>query len=194
MNYLAHAYLSFNNTEVLIGNMISDYVKGKTKFNYTLGVQKGIALHRAIDNFTDTHLIVKETKEIFRPAYRLYAGAFIDVVFDHFLAKKLQQEIAFKQFTENVYKELENNIEVTPLIFQKMFPSMQQNDWLYNYQFNWAMQKSFMGLQRRAKYINEVETAFILFETNYSQLQTAFTNFWSDLYTFSKTHYNSIES
>ena len=28
MNYLAHAYLSFGNEPVLIGNMISDFVKG----------------------------------------------------------------------------------------------------------------------------------------------------------------------
>ncbi len=34
MNYLAHAYLSFNDPDVLAGNMISDFVKGKKKFDY----------------------------------------------------------------------------------------------------------------------------------------------------------------
>jgi acyl carrier protein phosphodiesterase len=29
MNYLAHAFLSFKNEDVLTGNMISDYVKGQ---------------------------------------------------------------------------------------------------------------------------------------------------------------------
>lgn len=29
MNYLAHAYLSFDEPEILVGNMISDFVKGK---------------------------------------------------------------------------------------------------------------------------------------------------------------------
>ena len=29
MNYLAHAYLSFGDPDVLTGNMISDFVKGK---------------------------------------------------------------------------------------------------------------------------------------------------------------------
>jgi acyl carrier protein phosphodiesterase len=33
MNYLAHAYLSFNDPEILVGNMISDFVKGKKKFD-----------------------------------------------------------------------------------------------------------------------------------------------------------------
>ena len=71
MNYLAHAYLSFNQQEILVGNMISDFVKGKTKFNYPEGIQKGIALHRAIDEFTDTHPATKEAAAFFRPAYRL---------------------------------------------------------------------------------------------------------------------------
>ena len=86
MNYLAHAYLSFHQPEILVGNMISDYVKGKKKFDFSPGIQQGMNLHRAIDTFTDEHAVTKEAKEIFRPHYRLYAGAFIDVVYDHYLA------------------------------------------------------------------------------------------------------------
>ena len=48
MNLLAHAYLSFNNPPVLVGNMISDYVKGKKKFLYDPAIQKGIELHRVV--------------------------------------------------------------------------------------------------------------------------------------------------
>ena len=64
MNYLAHAYLSFNHPEILTGNMISDFVKGKKKFDYPTTIQKGIMLHRAIDQFTDTHEATKEAKEV----------------------------------------------------------------------------------------------------------------------------------
>jgi len=59
MNYLAHAYLSFGNQDILTGNMISDFVKGKTKFDYPLTIQKGIYLHRQIDSFTDSHILTK---------------------------------------------------------------------------------------------------------------------------------------
>jgi acyl carrier protein phosphodiesterase len=84
MNYLAHAYLSFGHPGILTGNMISDFVKGKKKFDYPSEVQQGIALHRAIDQFTDTHEATREAKQVFRPAYRLYSGAFVDVVYDHY--------------------------------------------------------------------------------------------------------------
>ena len=71
--------------------MISDYVKGKTKFDYPVGIQKGIHLHRLIDEFTDAHPVTAKAKSFFRPQYRLYSGAFIDVVYDHFLALDQKQ-------------------------------------------------------------------------------------------------------
>ena len=36
MNFLAHAFLSFNDPDILTGNMISDFVKGKQKFDFPL--------------------------------------------------------------------------------------------------------------------------------------------------------------
>ena len=89
MNLLAHAWLSFNQPDILVGNMISDYVKGKSKEAYPAEIQRGIMLHRAIDTFTDVHPSTIAAKQFFRPQYRLYAGAFVDVVYDHFLANDL---------------------------------------------------------------------------------------------------------
>ena len=53
MNYLAHAYLSFGDPDILAGNMISDFVKGKKKYEYPDRIQMGITLHRKIDEYTD---------------------------------------------------------------------------------------------------------------------------------------------
>lgn len=144
MNYLAHAYLSFNQPEILVGNMISDFVKGKTKFTYTQGIQNGIALHRAIDEFTDAHPATKKAKEFFRPAYRLYSGAFIDVVYDHFLSvdtNAFDNSTALENFTVQTYDTIENNFSVLPPAFQNIFPHMKQYNWLYNYQYPAGIEK-----------------------------------------------------
>jgi len=109
MNYLAHAVLSFNDEFLLTGNMISDFVKGKKKFDYPASIQKGIELHRAIDQFTDFHPVTAKAKELFRTDYRLYSGAFIDIVFDHFLALDKEQFLennGLKNFTEITYGKL----------------------------------------------------------------------------------------
>ena len=138
MNYLAHAFLSFNNADILAGNMISDFVKGKSQYDYPFTIQKGIRLHRLIDEFTDTHSVTAEAKFFFRPAYRLYSGAFIDVVYDHFLAldkKQFKDDTELNNFSQHTYKLLDGNFSFFPAKFQKMFPHMKSHNWLYNYQF-----------------------------------------------------------
>ena len=103
--------------------MISDFVKGKKKFDYPAGIQKGIMLHRAIDTFTDTHPATQEAKQFFRPQYRLYAGAFIDVVYDHFLATDINQFAdaeSLQSFSEKTYSHLFDNFDVLPENFQRI--------------------------------------------------------------------------
>jgi acyl carrier protein phosphodiesterase len=186
MNYLAHAYLSFNEPEILTGNLISDFVKGKKKFDYSPGIQKGISLHREIDNFTDTHPVTREAKEVFRPDYRLYAGAFMDVVYDHFLATDKNEFTAesLLQFSANTYKLVEPFTAVLPAAFQKMFPYMQQQNWLNNYQYAWGIERSMAGLVRRSAFLSESDTAFSLFEKNYQHLQECYSRFFPALKNF----------
>ena len=187
MNYLAHASLSFGNPEILVGNMISDFIKGKKQFDYLPAVQKGIRLHRAIDQFTDTHEATRQLKSFFRPQYRLYSGAFADVVYDHYLANdpnEFASESALKVFTNNTYRVLESNLSMLPLPFQKMFPYMKEQDWLYNYRFEWGIQKSFGGLVRRATYLKESEIAFDLFTGHYSEMSLCYATFYPSLKKF----------
>ena len=86
MNFLAHAYLSFQHPGVTVGNMISDFVKGSKKDTLPYDVRQGVMLHRAIDAYTDSHEVIGSVKAFFRPHYRLYSGAIVDIIFDHFLA------------------------------------------------------------------------------------------------------------
>jgi acyl carrier protein phosphodiesterase len=186
MNYLAHAYLSFNQPDILVGNLISDFVKGKKKFEYTPGIQKGIALHREIDNFTDTHPVTREAKEVFRPQYRLYAGAFTDVVFDHFLAIDPNEftKDSLLQFSKDTYKTAAPYLPALPEKFQQLFPYMRQQNWLNNYQHNWAIERSLAGVAGRAAYLSESAIAFSLFETHYRHLQDCYSRFFPSLKKF----------
>jgi acyl carrier protein phosphodiesterase len=181
MNYLAHAYLSFGNGNVLVGNMISDYIKGKKQYDYPAEIQAGIQLHRAIDYFTDTHEATQNIKSLFKNDYRLYAGAFADVVYDYFLANdknEFENDDALKSFSTTTYSLLEMQQIHFPEKFLKMFPHMQQHDWLYNYKTDEGMQKSFGGLARRAKYIAETEIAFNIFLENKSIIQKEYVTFF----------------
>jgi len=184
MNYLAHAYLSFNKPDILVGNMISDYIKGKKQFDYPLPVQKGIRLHRAIDNYTDTHAATKELKSYFRQQYRLYSGAFADVVYDHFLANDINEfsnETVLKAFAANTYQVLQAKTDLFPQPFLLMFPYMKEHDWLYNYRTTEAIKHSFAGVVRRSAYLTESAIAFDLFNEFYGNMQLCYEAFFPDL-------------
>ncbi len=181
MNYLAHAYLSFNQPEILVGNMISDFIKGKKQFDYSVAVQKGIQLHRAIDTFTDAHEATKKLKSFFQSQYRLYAGAFADVVYDYFLGNDKDQfasEQDLKNFSADTYDILQNNFQLLPDRFQKMFPYMKEHDWLYHYHYKQGIEKSFGGLVRRAAYLTESAIAFNIFTENIDQMQLCYNEFF----------------
>ena len=187
MNYLAHAFLSFNNADVLAGNIMSDFVKGKSQYDYPVAIQKGICLHRLIDEFTDSHAVTAEAKTFFRPAYRLYSGAFIDVVYDHFLAldkKQFKDDIELNNFSQYTYKLLEQNFQCFPDRFQKMFPYMKSQNWLYNYQFKEGIQKSFQGIVYRSAYLKESAIAFEIFNEQYNELENCYNNFFPALKQF----------
>jgi acyl carrier protein phosphodiesterase len=183
MNYLAHAYLSFMHEEILVGNLISDFVKGKKKFDYPSLIQKGITLHRNIDTFTDEHAITKAAKIYFKEPVGLYAGAFVDIVYDHFLAadENYWQQQSLKSFTAGVYEVLDTHYATLPEKLQRMLPYMKSQDWLYNYQFAWGIERSFEGITRRAVYLNNSIGAYEAFINNYDSLQQLAQSFLPDV-------------
>jgi acyl carrier protein phosphodiesterase len=191
MNFLAHAYLSFNDPEILVGNMISDFVKGKRKFDYPENILNGIMLHRAIDEFTDFHPATQLAKEYFREEYRLYSGAFIDIVYDHFLANDpiiFSKEVSLARFAENTYRQLDGFAHHFPEVFKMLFPYMKNHNWLYNYRSLNGIKNSFEGLVRRAAYLSDSSAAFLIFQANYDELKNAYDLFFPSLENFAKNH------
>jgi acyl carrier protein phosphodiesterase len=180
MNFLAHAYLSFHHPGILTGNMISDFVKGKKRYDYPPEIQRGISLHRSIDHFTDGHDATRKAKIIFRPDYRLYDAAIVDVVFDHFLAndESVFDDESLLNFTKDTYVLLDGYIDYFPEKFSRMYPYMKMQNWLYHYRHRQGIEKSLAGLVRRSLYMKESETAFRLFNENFEYLQQCYHDFF----------------
>jgi acyl carrier protein phosphodiesterase len=200
MNYLAHAYLSFEITDITVGNMISDFVKGKQKLDYPIAIQQGITLHRAIDSFTDSHAITRQAKSFFKEDYGLYAGPLVDVVYDHFLANDPlrfpetgQKEGAtgeetggtgLKAFAQKTYDQLSTRQALLPERFGRFFHYMRAQDWLFNYRYKQGIFNAFAGLARRAAYMGSSEQAGLLFEKYYSGLEACYVDFFPALQDF----------
>jgi acyl carrier protein phosphodiesterase len=196
MNFLAHAVLSFGDPGVLAGNMASDFVKGKKQFDYPADIRRGIMLHRLIDTFTDEHPATAAAKEPFRPAYRLYSGAFVDVIYDHFLANDAREfpGDTLASFAQQTYITLNAHLELLPSGFSLMVPYMERDNWLYNYRSKWGIGKSLNGLVRRATYLTESETALKLLDTHYQLLSDCYRQFWGDIKPYAQEQFELLKN
>jgi len=190
MNYLAHAYLSFEIPEITVGNLISDFVKGRQTENYPAKIQQGILLHRAIDSFTDTHSATKKAKTCFKEEYGLYAGPLADIVYDHFLARDPlvfppgESGSPLKAFAQRTYEQVSAFEALLPERFARMFTYMRREDWLSNYRYKELIFHSFEGLARRAKYMPPAEAAKRLFEAHYEELESCYAVFFPEVKDF----------
>lgn len=188
--------MSFNNKPILIGNMISDFVKGNKQYEYDKEIQKGISLHRLIDEFTDHHAVTREAKTFFKPAVGSYSGAFADVVYDHFLANDENEftNESLQQFVSYTYDVLDNAKDSLPENFYHLLPHMISHNWLYNYRTIKGIKKSFEGVVRRAVYLQSSENAFECFIINYVQLQKCYQDFFPDLKQFAYNRFLQFTS
>lgn len=183
MNFLAHIYLSGNNEELMVGNFIGDFVKGGNLDDYTSQMQQGIRLHREIDNYTDSHEIVVESKIKLREKYRHYAPVIVDVYYDHFLAKNWNQfsSTPLKKYTNEFYDTMSGYHNRIPKGVIHMLSYMSKDDWLYNYQFIEGIDKALTGMARRTKFESKMEEASESLQEYYSELSTEFFAFFPEL-------------
>jgi len=187
MNFLAHSYLSFSE-EQLVGNMIADFVKNRDVSRLPESIQKGIKLHRAIDTFTDAHLLIHEAKAPFRPLVRLYSGAFVDVAFDYFLANDTTEnsQREWQEHSQRVYAVLRRYEEFLPEVFKKVLDKMQQDDWLYNYRNEWGIEYSFRNVVNKAQFLDKTTNVFPAFLANKDFLREKYEIFFPEIKSFAQ--------
>lgn len=88
MNYLAHAFLSHPNSQVILGNIMADSVKGRACLGSLLpAVRAGVLQHRAVDKFTDEHPYCLEGRNFLVSIRPLHRAPVFDILMDKLLAR-----------------------------------------------------------------------------------------------------------
>ncbi len=180
MNFLAHLYLSGSNPRVQLGNFIGDFVRGKDLADrYHPEIVQGIELHRLIDQFTDTHSIVRQSKERLRPKYRHYAPVIVDIYYDHFLAINwhLYHPDLLPDFAEQCYAMVLQNESILPEQVKWMMPHMVKGNWLVNYARIEGIEKVLGGMARRSKFdskMNEAGVELVQYHNEFNEEFKAF--------------------
>jgi len=184
MNFLAHLYLSGHNPEVMTGNFMGDFVKGRNlQERFRPMIAKGIELHRAIDAFTDSHDTVAQSKKRLWPTYRHYAGVIVDIYYDHFLARNWNEYHAqsLPDCAHDCYNVLQSQLPDLPQEVQYMLPYMIKGNWLVNYAELEGIQRSLSGMARRTTFVSKMEEAVKDLEAYYGDFEKEFKVFFPQL-------------
>jgi acyl carrier protein phosphodiesterase len=187
MNYLAHFYLSHDNDNLILGNLLADSMTGRLDSpqyaNFNAEIIKGIKLHREIDRYTDNHPIVRQSMHRLQPKYRKYSGVIVDMYYDHLLARNWNKfsKIPLELYSARVYAIFEQNKVIIPFKMNRLVHSMSSRDWLSNYRFEENLNWAFNGLAKRAKFESKMENALEDLMENYSEFLTEFMEFFPEI-------------
>ncbi len=183
MNYLAHAYLSCSNENLLIGNMITDLCRKKELEPLSAEFKEGVTLHRSIDHFTDHHPQWKKSRDKFYKRHGKYASVLTDLFYDYYLIKNWNRysgEDLFA-FTANVYTILLKHLDQMPERIRPKIVRMVENDYLTTYSQRDGLQRSLEWMDKRTKFPSVFKEALLDLDEYDTDLNNEFNAFFPEL-------------
>lgn len=188
MNFLGHFYLSNDDPNLIVGNFIADFVKGKKYLDYPSKISEGIMMHREIDYYTDRHSMVRKGRKRLFEKYRHYSGVIIDMYYDHYLASLWSEYsmISLSTFAEHIYNTIEEYWEYLPAKSQFLFPYMKSGNWLVRYATTDGIGQSLTGMSRRLNNNSQLDQSIHQLHEFYDDFEEEFKEFIVEI----KQHFN----
>ncbi|MCX6180596.1 MAG: acyl carrier protein phosphodiesterase [Bacteroidetes bacterium] len=176
MNFLAHIALSGSDHEVAIGNFIADSILPKERALLSAQMQKGIALHHAIDTFTDQHSAFKNTVQLLRPTLKKYAPVAADVFYDHFLALHFQEYFnsTLKDYSATFYYNLAQHKNTLPGKGRELAAYIIQYDWLNMYPSIDGIHTILCQMSKRTRFESHLDKASLTLKEHYEEIGNDF--------------------
>jgi acyl carrier protein phosphodiesterase len=183
MNHLAHALLGAPDADVMFGSLIADFLRGAVDPALPHGVRTGIALHRAVDRYTDAHPQVVAARSLFDPPLRRYAGILLDVWFDHLLARDWPQyaDGSLHAFSHVVQDLLGTRPAELPPRMHHFARYVRAHDLPEAYRDAATIAAALHGLSQRLNRANPLAEALPVLQAHAGALDHAFAAFFPDL-------------
>jgi acyl carrier protein phosphodiesterase len=107
LNWLAHVFLSEPSLDFRLGNLLADVVRGPQLEKMSPEFLRGVQRHRAIDSFTDAHVVVRRSRARVDASRRRFSGVLVDIFYDHLLATSWNRysHVPLEHFTTQFYAD-----------------------------------------------------------------------------------------
>lgn len=190
MNYIAHLHIASVTGTSLLGNFLGDFVKGSDLRNYSADLQKGIRLHRRVDQLTDSSVIFLQLKQQFPDNLRKTAPIVLDVIFDHLLIKHWQRfaVIDKQRLFEQFYIQLEQHTDIVSERFARVRKSLLTDRWLSQYEQLETCYFALQSIEQRFKRkIVFADQSYTWCQDNQLLIEEGFLQFFPELVSKLKT-------
>lgn len=188
MNHLAHALLAGSDDGMRLGGVLGDFVRGSPDPALPDAARRGIALHRAVDGYTDRHPEVVAARALFAPPYRRYAGIALDMWFDHCLARDFASwsSTPLDRFSSDLRELLRTQDALLPPAARRFAQYMRANDLPAAYADPRMLERALAGIGQRLRRDNPLDRMLPQLQALEAPLQRHFELFFPQLIRFAR--------
>jgi acyl carrier protein phosphodiesterase len=187
LNYLVHLYLAGKSSELQLGGLMGDFVKGPIPQHYPEEIRLGIRLHRRIDSLSSTNRHTRNSRQNLNPRLGHGRGVVVDIFYDHFLAAHWNEfhPTPLEIYAQEVYALLQTRFDELPSGLQTIAPRMIEYDWLTSYQHQEVVGKALYRIAQRLSRPLPLETAVYDLTQNEEIFRNDFQAFMAEAKEFS---------
>lgn len=174
----------------MLGNLLGDFAKGPIDaLPYNDEIKLGIALHRAIDSFTDNHDFTLELKAQLG-SFRRFGGIILDVYYDHQLALNFDriETVPLTEFSSMCYQQLTQVPAPAPERFKRVVSAMSEMDWLSGYQDLTNIERALVGISQRLSNKTDLSASIDWYLSHQGLFSKSFLHFYGDLKKYSQQY------
>jgi acyl carrier protein phosphodiesterase len=187
VNWLGHLLLSPPDAAGWLGALLGDVLKGPLRDDLPPAVRRSVALHRAVDAFTDVHPAFLRSCGRLDPAHRHYRRIAVDLFYDFVLANTWERwhPAPLEAFVSAVHAALDAEPRAADVPF---YPLMREQGWLMSYraQAGIGTALSRMGARLRRPY--PLHAMVPALTTERDGLTADFIEFFADARRFAAGH------
>lgn len=183
MNYLAHLVLSGNDTEILTGNLMGDFLTRSQLAGKSEKFRIGYDLHMFIDRYTDADKQVDEVIDLFRQKHGKYATVITDIIFDYFLCVNWQRfySIDFDEYMNGVYVQIDSQLHLLPEKVSRLLRRMISGNFIEKYRTLHGLEFIMDKMDQRASFPAGFVHSLTLVKENEDYINERFLEFYTRL-------------
>lgn len=177
--------LSGNDDQLMVGNFMGDFVKGPLLERFPPRLLQGVALHRRIDSYAESHPSFRQSRHRISPDYGLYRGVMVDIFYDFYLVNDWGNwsDESIEDYLTRTRRIVDQHLNSLPTEMQRLVPIIFE-ELLPSYGSVEGIRSALSRLSRRISRPNPLLGGEAELLRHYDEMRSDFRIFTPDIFRF----------